>query len=235
MANLIEGDVLDGTNCMGYSLDDCQRVVIEFFICDEMPFKVVEGHGFRRMMNRLKPRFIVPSRLLDFKPEFRLHVFDCTFIDENWRLQKRILNFFLVENHKGETTGREIERCLREMEIEIVFTITVDNATSSNDRTISYIRRKLDTNGGLVCGGKYLHMRWCAHILNLVVNDGLKEQQPSIDSIRNVVRYVRYVFAISVSTIASESCFSTSGRCLTSFASLYLLKWLNLSFSLKIG
>ncbi|XP_057454143.1 zinc finger BED domain-containing protein RICESLEEPER 2-like [Lotus japonicus] len=34
-------------------------------------------------------------------------------------------------------------------------------------------------------------MRCCAHILNLVVSDGLKVQQSSIDNIRNAVRYVR--------------------------------------------
>ncbi|KAF1870666.1 hypothetical protein Lal_00026180 [Lupinus albus] len=62
MPNLIVGDVLDGTKSMGDNLDDCRRAVIEFVICHEMSFKVVEGRGFRRMMNRLEPRFIVPSR-----------------------------------------------------------------------------------------------------------------------------------------------------------------------------
>ncbi|CAM8902891.1 unnamed protein product [Rhodiola kirilowii] len=34
-------------------------------------------------------------------------------------------------------------------------------------------------------------MRCCAHILNLIVNEGINEQQHSIDGIRNAVRYVR--------------------------------------------
>jgi len=38
--------------------------------------------------------------------------------------------------------------------------------------------------------GEHLHVRCCAHILNLVVNDGLKEYHSSISKIRNVVRYV---------------------------------------------
>ncbi|XP_016196192.1 zinc finger BED domain-containing protein RICESLEEPER 1-like [Arachis ipaensis] len=106
------------------------------------------------------------------------------FVDDEWKLQKRIL----IENHKGETIGREIETCLREWGIEKVFTITLDNA-SSNDGVITYLQRKLAARGGLVCGEKYLQMRCCAHVLNLIVNEGIKEQHASIESIRNAVRW----------------------------------------------
>ena len=36
------------------------------------------------------------------------------FIDDDWKLYKRILNFCQVEDHKGETIGRKIETCLRD-------------------------------------------------------------------------------------------------------------------------
>ncbi|KAI4328709.1 hypothetical protein L6164_021043 [Bauhinia variegata] len=39
--------------------------------------------------------------------------------------------------------------------------------------------------------GEYMHMRCAAHILNLIVNDGLKDLNPSIVSIRNAIWYVR--------------------------------------------
>ena len=34
-------------------------------------------------------------------------------------------------------------------------------------------------------------MRCCAHIINLIVNERLKEMHDSISSVRNIVRYVR--------------------------------------------
>ena len=45
-------------------------------------------------------------------------------------------------------------------------------------------------NGNLL-EDKYLHMRCCAHILNLVVCEGLKDCDESIVKVRNAVRYVR--------------------------------------------
>jgi hypothetical protein len=54
----------------------------------------------------------------------------CHFIDSDWKYQKRILNFYLVLNHKRETIGKVVEKCLRKWGIDIVLTITVDNANS---------------------------------------------------------------------------------------------------------
>ncbi|XP_019179874.1 PREDICTED: zinc finger BED domain-containing protein RICESLEEPER 2-like isoform X3 [Ipomoea nil] len=39
--------------------------------------------------------------------------------------------------------------------------------------------------------GKYIHMRCIAHILNLVVQDGLKQCDASVKRVREAVRYVR--------------------------------------------
>ncbi|XP_060969020.1 zinc finger BED domain-containing protein RICESLEEPER 2-like [Cannabis sativa] len=43
----------------------------------------------------------------------------------------------------------------------------------------------------LPCNGDFFHLRCCAHILNLVVQDGLKDIDVSIEKIRDSVKYVK--------------------------------------------
>ena len=63
---------------------------------------------------------------------------------------------------------------MRDWGIDRVFTVTVDNA-SSNDVVVAYLKKKFNQVGTSIAQGKYLHMRCIAHIINLIVNEGLKE------------------------------------------------------------
>lgn len=112
------------------------------------------------------------------------------FIDNEWKYQKRIISFSIIPNHKGETIGKKIEEVLREWGLRKLSTITVDNA-SSNDVAVGYIKRRMANFNGVVMDGNFLHMRCCAHILNLIVNEGIKENDSSIVSVRTAVRFVR--------------------------------------------
>uniref|UniRef100_A0A7N2MX95 Transposase n=1 Tax=Quercus lobata TaxID=97700 RepID=A0A7N2MX95_QUELO len=103
---------------------------------------------------------------------------------------RRILNFCIVDNHKGKTIGKMVESCLEEWNIEGIFTLTVDNA-SSNDVAISYLKDATNRWKGTVLGNEFVHVRCCAHILNLIVTDGLKHHNKSIDRVRHAVRYVK--------------------------------------------
>lgn len=111
------------------------------------------------------------------------------FINNDWNLTKKILSFVPISSHKGVEVGQAIEKCLLEWGIDNVFTIAVDNA-SSNDTAVSYLRGKVISWGKSVLEGKWIHVRCVAHIINLVVNDGLKSIRKSIESIRAVMRYV---------------------------------------------
>jgi hypothetical protein len=113
------------------------------------------------------------------------------FVDNEWKYQKRIISFTVIPNHKGETVGRKIEEVLRDWGIRNVSTITVDNATS-NDVAVTYLKRKIENMNGLMGDGECFHMRCSTHILNLVVNEGLKDKHLSVTSVRDAVRFVKY-------------------------------------------
>ncbi|PHT30210.1 hypothetical protein CQW23_30195 [Capsicum baccatum] len=112
------------------------------------------------------------------------------FIDRDWVLHKRILNFCPITSHKGEHLAECISNCLLDWNLVSVFTATVDNA-SSNNIAVPALSKKLDMWGTNVMDGKHLHVRCMTHILNLIMQDGLKEIGPSIKRVRQMVKYVR--------------------------------------------
>lgn len=83
-----------------------------------------------------------------------------------------------------------IEGCLLEWGVEKVFSVTLDNA-SANDVAIGFVRRRVNAWKCVVLDGEHLHVRRGAHIINLIVNDGLTKLHDSIVAIRNSVRYIR--------------------------------------------
>ncbi|PON58587.1 LOW QUALITY PROTEIN: Ribonuclease H-like domain containing protein [Trema orientale] len=76
------------------------------------------------------------------------------------------------------------------MEIERTFTVTIDNA-SANNVVISVVSRSVNGWKGSVLDGEFMHLRRCAHIINLIVSEELKDLNQLISTIRNAVRYVR--------------------------------------------
>ncbi|XP_019184686.1 PREDICTED: zinc finger BED domain-containing protein RICESLEEPER 2-like [Ipomoea nil] len=61
------------------------------------------------------------------------------YIDEEWKLHKKIISFVPVTSHKGEYIAKALETCLLEWGLRNVFTVTVDNA-SSNDTAIDGLK-----------------------------------------------------------------------------------------------
>ncbi|XP_028104504.1 zinc finger BED domain-containing protein RICESLEEPER 2-like [Camellia sinensis] len=171
-----------------FSIEVARRHLAEMIVIDELPFRFVDGVGFKRFCNVVQPKFKIPSRYIVARDIVDI----CTNEREMLKkiLQKRIINFCQVKDHKGETLVKKIKALLKEWDIDGLFTLTVDNA-SSNNLTIRFLKRTTKLWKGTILSHEFLHMRCCAHILNLVVSDGLKDLESCIANVRHAVRYVR--------------------------------------------
>uniref|UniRef100_A0A803NCA5 HAT C-terminal dimerisation domain-containing protein n=1 Tax=Chenopodium quinoa TaxID=63459 RepID=A0A803NCA5_CHEQI len=70
-----------------------------------------------------------------------------------------------------------------------LFIVTIDNA-SSNDVACMHLSRMVRRTG-CINDGKNLHVRCMAHIINLIVWDGIKQHGVCIDRVRNAVKHVK--------------------------------------------
>ncbi|XP_076936183.1 zinc finger BED domain-containing protein RICESLEEPER 2-like [Bidens hawaiensis] len=114
------------------------------------------------------------------------------YVDEDWVLRKKVLNFrFIPPPHTGFIIAEHMINFLAEWGIEKkIFTVTLDNA-KYNDVLVSSLKSHLRLNNVLVCDGDYTHVRCSAHVLNLVVQAGIKVIEGAIEKVRDSVKYVK--------------------------------------------
>jgi hypothetical protein len=109
------------------------------------------------------------------------------YIDSSWTVQSKIIAFRLVEfPHDADQIFETIMGVFTEYGVsEKVLSITFDNH-SANTGTIPMFESSLPpTRAGIL-----LHVRCACHILNLVVQDGLKHIEPQLQKIRAAVLYI---------------------------------------------
>ncbi|KAM0926139.1 hypothetical protein ACQ4PT_003946 [Festuca glaucescens] len=114
------------------------------------------------------------------------------YIDSDWNMQYRVISFLELEPpHTGIVISQAIFERLSDWQIEDKFaTITLDNA-SANDVAARQLLSKFTARGSMFFHGKFFHVRCSAHILNLLLSDGLKAIEPLIENIKQTVKYLK--------------------------------------------
>ncbi|CAN1289071.1 Putative AC transposase [Linum perenne] len=108
------------------------------------------------------------------------------YIDNNWHLQHNMLLFMSVPApHTVDNLAIELLNFMMKWNVDAkLSSIKLDNY-NTNDKMMEVIKSRLVT----LKDGTLLHMRCTAHILNLIVKDGLDVLKSGIEKIRDSVIY----------------------------------------------
>jgi hypothetical protein len=114
------------------------------------------------------------------------------YIDKDWKMQYRVLIFFELDPpHKGYVIGQAAYECVTARKIEDkIVSFTLDNVVN-NDSVIRGLRARFVARQGNAFIAKYFHVRCCAHIIKLVVNDGITALASLIENLRLTAKYLK--------------------------------------------
>nr|GEV91037.1 zinc finger BED domain-containing protein RICESLEEPER 2-like [Tanacetum cinerariifolium] len=167
-------------------------------ICRNSPKKVViaiyerEKTKLKLMLEKVSSRISFTADLWSSIANDGYMALTVHYVYETWVLRKKVLNFRIVSPpHSGKMLASVLVKNLSEWGIENkVFTITLNNA-KYNYGLVETLRGNLRLNNVLVCDGKFMHVRCGAHVLNIIVQAGLKMIEGCIGKVRESVKYVR--------------------------------------------
>ncbi|XP_039811926.1 zinc finger BED domain-containing protein RICESLEEPER 2-like [Panicum virgatum] len=111
------------------------------------------------------------------------------YIGPDFVLKKKIITFKDVKYpHTGVAIEEAITTILTDYGIkEKMFTITLDNA--ANNKTTCDLLQESGKQD-MLFGGEHLLVRCCAHILNILVQDGMNVASAVIELIRDLIRHI---------------------------------------------
>ena len=113
------------------------------------------------------------------------------FVDEDWKLNSKVLNFCLVLPAVSEMCERMVE-FLNDWGIEKkIFSLTLEDSFK-NKILQEQFQNQLVLHNGLLCDGEFLHGHCFARVLKLIVEEGLKLVRDVVCKIRDSIMFVRH-------------------------------------------
>ncbi|CAA7057283.1 unnamed protein product [Microthlaspi erraticum] len=174
-----------------YLNDDVQVISRNTAVADVIKYYENEKAALKRELRNLPGRISFTSDLWTAVTDEGYVCLTAHYIDRKWQLKNKILVFnALPPPHSGIKLAMHLLEMLKEWGIDKkVFSLTLDNATS-NDCMQDILKSQLVLRDDLLCGGEFFHVRCSAHILNLIVQDGLKVIGSSLHKTRESIKYV---------------------------------------------
>ncbi|XP_019155896.1 PREDICTED: zinc finger BED domain-containing protein RICESLEEPER 1-like [Ipomoea nil] len=174
-----------------YANPNFRRVSRKTTRSDCLQLYEAEKNTLKRILNNVSKVSITTDMWKSSHQVVEYMVVTGHFVDASWNLQKRVLNFVKVPPpRRGTDIANAIFKCLRGWGIENkIFSVTVDNA-SYNDSCVRSLKENMSLSSKLVLDGQLFHVRCCAHILNLLVQDGLNTIKDVIHNVRESVKFI---------------------------------------------
>lgn len=178
--------------CFEYMRPDIQHISRNTAKADMLKLYELEKKKIESMLSRNSSRVSLTSDLWTAINSDGYLAITVHFIDESWILRRYILCLsYMPSPHTGAALAEKIFALLFEWGIHLkLASLTLDNA-SANDVCVTYLKAKLASRTALISGGDLFHIRCCAHILNLIVQEGLKHIDYVVEKVRESIRYIR--------------------------------------------
>jgi hypothetical protein len=146
----------------------------------------------QEVLNSADCRISLTAATLNLNETLGYMCLTCHFISTDWKLQNRIIKFFVVEKpHNGVEMFSVILKFIQEWNIEAkIFGITLGNS-AANDIMVDMLKHHLLQNKVLPVEGELMHNHCASHIINLIVNDGLRFVDPILSKLRESIKYIQ--------------------------------------------
>lgn len=114
------------------------------------------------------------------------------YIDEEWKMRKKILNFLTLDSSYTEDLLPEvIIKCLDEWDIDCkLFALTLDDCSVDDDITLR-IKERVSEKRPFLSTRQILDVRSAAHLISSIVQDAMDALHDVIQKIRESIRYVK--------------------------------------------
>ncbi|CAL5342091.1 hypothetical protein CsSME_00026599 [Camellia sinensis var. sinensis] len=114
------------------------------------------------------------------------------YVDEDWKLQKKILNFITLDvSHTDDILSEIIIKCVMDWDVDrMLFAMTFDDFFT-NDDIVFKIKEWFSQNKPLLKNSQLFDVRCATHVLKSIVSDAMEAVQDVTHKIRESIRYIR--------------------------------------------